>query len=221
MIVLQKVSKHYKKSLSKVMALDDIDLTVKNNEFVVIRGPSGSGKTTLLLTIGGMLQPTEGRLTVAGIDPYHIGSKSRLAFRAEKIGFVFQLFHLIPYLTVLENVLQPAGAVGGGSQEAFKTRAKHLLEQVKLDVRSDHFPAELSAGEKQRAAIARAMLRKPEILLADEPTGNLDPENAAGIARSLAEVHRDGCTVVVVTHGRDCDPYTGRIIHLKSGRICA
>lgn len=203
------------------MALDDIDLTVKNNEFVVIRGPSGSGKTTLLLTIGGMLQPTKGRLTVAGIDPYHIGSKSRLAFRAEKIGFVFQLFHLIPYLTVLENVLQPAGAVGGGSQEAFKTRAKHLLEQVKLDVRSDHFPAELSAGEKQRAAIARAMLRKPEILLADEPTGNLDPENAAGIARSLAEVHRDGCTVVVVTHGRDCDPYTGRIIHLKSGRICA
>jgi putative ABC transport system ATP-binding protein len=217
-IVLEKVSKHYNRPSGIVKALDEIDLMVERNEFIVIRGSSGSGKTTLLLTIGGMLRPTSGRLIVAGMDPYNIDNKNRLEFRAEKIGFVFQLFHLIPYLTVIENVLLPSGSAGGGSKE-LKPRARILLKQLNLDDRSDHFPAELSAGEKQRAAIARAMLKKPEIILADEPTGNLDPENATGIARCLAEVHQEGCTVIVVTHGQDCDPCAGRIIRLDKGRL--
>ncbi len=218
MIVLEKVSRHYSRPTGIIKALDEIDLLVERNQFTVIRGPSGSGKTTLLLTIGGMLRPTSGRLAVAGMDPYGIDKKIRLAFRAEKIGFVFQLFHLIPYLNVIENVLLPAGNAGGGNKVS-RSRARSLLEQMSLGDRSAHFPAELSAGEKQRTAIARAMLKKPEILLADEPTGNLDPENAAKIAGCLAEVHREGCTVIVVTHGRDCDPYAERIIRLEKGRL--
>jgi putative ABC transport system ATP-binding protein len=218
MIVLEKVSKHYKKPSGIVKALDEIDLIVERNEFTVIRGPSGSGKTTLLLTIGGMLRPTSGSLTVAGMDPYSIANKNRLGFRAEKIGFVFQLFYLIPYLNVIENVLLPLGSAGGGNK-GFTSRARSLLKQLNLDDRSAHFPAELSAGEKQRAAIARAMLKKPEIMLADEPTGNLDPENAAIIASCLAEVHREGCTVIVVTHGQDCDSYAERIVRLEQGRL--
>jgi putative ABC transport system ATP-binding protein len=217
-IVLEKLSKHYNRPSGIIKALDEIDLMVERNEFTVIRGPSGSGKTTLLLTIGGMLRPTSGRITVAGMDPYNIDNKKRLEFRAEKIGFVFQLFYLIPYLTVIENVLLPSGNAGGGNKE-LKHRAWALLKQLNLDDRSAHYPAEISAGEKQRAAIARAMLKKPEILLADEPTGNLDPENAAGIARCLEEVHQEGCTVIVVTHGKDCDPFAGRIIRLEQGRL--
>jgi ABC-type lipoprotein export system ATPase subunit len=217
-IVLEKVSRHYKKSSGIIKALDEIDLRIGRNEFAVIQGQSGSGKTTLLLTIGGMLRPTSGRLTVAGMDPYNVNNKNRLGFRAEKIGFVFQLFHLVPFLTVLENVLLPSGSSGGGSK-GLKPRARALLERLNLDDRADHLPAELSAGEKQRAAIARAMLKKPEIILADEPTGNLDPENAAGIAGCLAEVHSEGCTVIVVTHGRDCNPYAGRKIRLERGRL--
>ncbi len=218
MIVLEKVSKFYKKPQGIIKALDGINLVVERNEFTVIRGPSGSGKTTLLLTLGGMLRPTSGRLTVAGMDPYKIDSRKRLEFRAEKIGFVFQLFHLIPYLTVIENVLLPLGSAGGGNKVP-KSRAWALLEQLNLDDRSAHFPPELSAGEKQRVAIARAMLKKPEILLADEPTGNLDPENSALIALCLEDVHGQGCTVIVVTHGQDCDPYAERIICLEKGRL--
>ena len=218
MIVLEKVSKHYNKPSGIIKALDEIDLRVERNEFLVIQGPSGSGKTTLLLTIGGMLRPTSGSLTVDGMDPYTIKNKNRLELRADKIGFVFQLFHLIPYLNVIENVLMPSGSAGSGNK-GLKPRARALLEQLNLDDRSAHFPAELSAGEKQRVAIARAMLKKPEIILADEPTGNLDHENASGIARCLAEVHQEGCTVIVVTHGKDCDPYAGRIIRLEQGRL--
>jgi len=217
-IVLKKVSKFYKRPSGIVKALDEIDLKVERNEFMVIRGLSGSGKTTLLLTIGGMLRPTSGRLTVAGIDPYTIDNKNRLEFRAKKIGFVFQLFHLIPYLTVIENVLLPSGCAGGRKME-LKLRARALLKQLNLEDRSVFYPAELSAGEKQRAAIARAMLKKPEIILADEPTGNLDPKNAATIARCLAEVHQEGCTVIVVTHSQDFDSYAERIISLDLGRV--
>jgi putative ABC transport system ATP-binding protein len=217
-IVLDKVSKHYTKPLGTIKALDAVELRIDHREFAVIQGSSGSGKTTLLLTIGGMLRPSYGRLTVAGIDPYNINRAGRLAFRAEKIGFVFQLFHLVPYLTVFENVLFPSGSSSCGSRD-LKTRARSLLEQMGLLDRAEHLPMELSAGEKQRVAIARAMIKKPEIILADEPTGNLDPENAAGIARCLAEAHSEGCTVVVVTHGRDCDPYAETIIRLEQGRI--
>ncbi len=218
MIVLEKVSKFYRKPPGIIKALDEIDLKVERNEFAVIQGPSGSGKTTLLLMIGGMLRPTSGRLNVSGMDPYNSDHKTRLRFRADKIGFVFQLFHLIPYLNVLENVLLPSGRRGGRSEE-IRSRARSLLKRLNLEGRSTHFPGELSAGEKQRTAIARAMCNLPEIMLADEPTGNLDPENAAIIAKCLAEIHSEGCTVIVATHGRDFDPFAERIIRLEQGRI--
>ena len=220
MIVLEKVSKFYRKASGIIKALDEIDLKIEQNEFTVIQGSSGSGKTTLLLTIGGMLRPTSGRLSVSGMDPYSVDNRTRLGFRAEKIGFVFQLFHLIPYLNVLENVLLPTGTPGGQGK-GLRSRAKSLLKQLNLDDRTTHYPGELSAGEKQRAAIARAMLKKPDIILADEPTGNLDPENSAIIVKCLAEIQSEGCTVIVVTHGQDCDPLAARIIRLEQGRICS
>jgi len=199
-----------------VPALIEVDLQVGKGEFVVVRGPSGSGKTTLLLTISGMLQVSGGTVTVNGEDVYRLHERQRARFRADNIGFVFQLFHLVPYLTVMENVLLPAGVgTGRGSRDA----ARQLLERLQLSQRADHKPAELSAGESQRAAIARALFNRPRIVLADEPTGNLDPENAAEVIEYLAEYHRDGGTVIVVTHGTFVDRYADRIIHLREGRI--
>ncbi len=218
MISLKNVSKHYLKRNRIVRALDEIDLRIGKGEFLVVRGPSGSGKTTLLLTIGGMLCPTSGRLEMEGRDLYGMKAKERTEFRVEKIGFVFQLFHLIPYLNVTENVLIPMG--GRSAQEpGFKKKAGALLERLNLVDRAAHYPAELSAGEKQRTAMARALIRKPDIILADEPTGNLDPENAAEIARCLREIQTDTCTVILVTHGQEYDSCADRIIQLDQGRI--
>ncbi len=220
MIALENVSKHYRKRRSIVRALEEVELKVGKGEFLVVRGPSGSGKTTLLLAMGGMLRPTSGRLRIEGRDLYGMNAKERARLRAEKIGFVFQLFHLIPYLNVIENIMIPVGG-RSAKKPGIKNRAESLLERLNLFDRAAHLPAELSAGEKQRAAIARALIRKPDIVLADEPTGNLDPENAAEIARCLREIRSDLCTVIVVTHGREYDSSADRIIHLDHGRIGA
>ncbi len=217
-ILLESITRDYRKSGKTIKALDRIDLEIKKGEFMVIRGPSGSGKTTLLLTIGGMLRPTSGRLLAGGKDLYAMNNRERTQFRAGRIGFVFQMFHLIPYLTVLENILVSAETLPGKSS-GLKESTFRILQQMHLEDRAFHFPHELSAGEKQRAAIGRAMLNKPEILLADEPTGNLDPKNAGEAADLLSGFKSRGCTVLVVTHGQDCDPYADRIIQLDSGRI--
>ncbi len=216
MVRLENASKNYQTRHGQVRALDKVSLHINDGEFVVVRGPSGSGKTTLLLSIGGMLRPTEGQVLIKNSDIYAMSKTQRARFRAENIGFVFQLFHLVPYLNIIENVLLP---VGVGRSQSDRENAKKLLDRLKLTERMYHKPAELSAGEKQRTAIARAMIKRPQIILADEPTGNLDPENSEEIIRHLAEFHSHGGTVIVVTHGKAVDQYAGRIVNLKKGYI--
>jgi len=216
MVRLERVSKIYPTKYGDVKALDKVSLHIKERELVVIRGPSGSGKTTLLLSIGGMLRPTEGQVIANNSNIYAMSKRERAMFRAKNIGFVFQLFHLVPYLNIIENVLLSAGV---GKNKYRRQAAKELLKRLNLEDRMYHKPSELSAGEKQRTAIARAMLKQPSILLADEPTGNLDPENSEEIIRHLVECHSSGGTVIIVTHGKAVDSYADRIIHLEKGRI--
>jgi len=199
-----------------VKALRHIDLEIRRGEFIVIRGPSGCGKTTLLLTLGGMLRPTRGTVMVDDRDLYALPAHERNLFRAGRIGFVFQMFHLVPYLTVLENI----ELAGSGPAPAGGTSRGHaLLESFGLSHRAHHLPGELSAGERQRTAIARAMYHQPTFLLADEPTGNLDPENAGEVFRHFREFHRQGGTVVVVTHGPTADPFADRVLRLREGAL--
>jgi putative ABC transport system ATP-binding protein len=213
---LESVSKIYPTRAGRVAALDDVSLRIDPGEFVVVRGPSGSGKTTLLLTIGAMLRPTSGRMLIGEEDIYAMGDRARGHLRASQIGFVFQMFHLVPYLTVVENVLLPAAAKSDGrGREA----ALELLRRLGLSQRVHHNPTELSAGERQRLAIARAMVTQPKLILADEPTGNLDPDNAAEVIGHLSAFHRDGGTVVFVTHGTIADDRADRIYRLQSGRL--
>jgi len=214
MVRLERASKVYRTRHGSVKALDEVNLQFEEGEFAVVRGPSGSGKTTLLLALGGMLRPTKGQVFINNSDIYTLSERERSAFRAENIGFVFQLFHLVPYLNVIDNVLLPAGV---GRSRYSQEDAKDLLNRLHLTERIYHKPAELSAGEKQRTAVARALLKRPRIILADEPTGNLDPENAEKIIRHLAEYNNKGGTVIVVTHGKAADRYASRIVHLKKG----
>lgn len=216
MIRLEGVEKRFSSRRGTVRALAGVDLTVEGGEFLVIRGPSGSGKSTLLLAAGGMLRPSAGRVIVLGEDLYALHPGARARFRSRNMGFVFQAYHLLPYLTVLENVLL---ARGEGAPAGRRERARELLERLGLGARIHHRPAELSMGERQRTALARALLERPPLLLADEPTGNLDPENAEAVFQRLAEYHRVGGTVVVVTHGTAADRYAGRIVRLREGRI--
>ena len=214
MVLLENVSKIYLDQRGEVRALDDVSLSVGEGEFVLAQGPSGSGKSTLLLTIGAMVHPTNGRVVVDGIDVYAMSGRERAKFRAENVGFVFQMFHLVPYLTVIENVLLPSG---GGA--ATRTEAEAFLERLGLSGRLRHKPAELSTGERQRTAIARALVNRPKMLLADEPTGNLDPENSAAVMGYLSEFHRDGGTVIVVSHESAAADYAQRVIRVRDGRV--
>ena len=216
MVRLEMVGKRYRTGSGEISALDGVNLQVPEGAFVVVRGPSGSGKTTLLLATGGMLQVSSGSVYVDGEDVYRLNEGQRARLRAENIGFVFQMFHLLPYLNVLENVLTPSGA---GTGKNARAQAMELLERFGLSERAFHKPAELSAGESQRTAIARALFTKPRLVLADEPTGNLDPQNAEEVTEYLAEYQRDGGTVLVVTHGAAADRYADRIIQLHDGRI--
>jgi ABC-type lipoprotein export system ATPase subunit len=199
-----------------VKSLDAVSLRVHPGEFVAIRGPSGCGKTTLLLTVGGMLRPSSGTVTVAGHELYALRAADRARWRSANLGFIFQMFHLVPYLTVLENVLLAAG--GPRTPERIH-RSRELLDQLGLAARLSHKPAELSAGERQRTAIARALLGQPQILLADEPTGNLDPHNAVEVFQHLRAFHQAGGTVIVVTHGDAAQPYAQRTLELQAGRL--
>jgi putative ABC transport system ATP-binding protein len=161
-----------------------------------------------------MVHPTKGRVVVDGKDVYAMSGRDRAKFRAENVGFVFQMFHLVPYLTVIENVLLPSGGGTGARAEA-----EGLLERLGLSSRTRHKPAELSAGERQRTAIARALLNRPKMLFADEPTGNLDPENSVAVMGYLSEFHRDGGTVIVVSHESVAADYAQRVVQLKDGRV--
>lgn len=216
MISLENVSKIYKTRHGELKALNSVSIQIKEGEFVVIRGPSGCGKTTLLFTIGGMLQPTEGKVIVDGKEIYKMNERKRARFRAENIGFVFQMFHLVPYLNTVENVLLASGTANSQIEE--KT-AKELLNRLRMSERETHKPSELSTGERQRTAIARAIINNPKIILADEPTGNLDPENIAEFLGYITDFNDRGGTVIVVTHGKMIDRHADRIIRLREGRI--
>lgn len=216
MVAVENVRKAFRGPHGEVAALSTANLRVERGEFVVIRGPSGSGKTTLLLAIGGMQRPSEGRIMVEETDIYALGEKERSRFRAENIGFVFQMFHLVPYLNTLENVLM---ARTGGDRGRQARKAGELLDRLGLSGRTYHRPAELSAGERQRTAVARAMFNRPPLILADEPTGNLDPENATEVFEHLATYNKQGATVIVVTHGGTAEPYADRVIHLRDGLL--
>lgn len=217
MVALENVAKTYQTRRGQIRALGDINLQIDIGEFVVIRGPSGSGKTTLLMTLGAMLKPSSGTIMFGDTNVYMLSASERALFRGKNIGFVFQMFHLIPYLTLVENVL--LGRMHDNSKTDYHDKAKELLERLGLSDRIFHRPAQLSAGEKQRAAIARALLNEPKILLADEPTGNLDPENAAEVVKHLRDFQANGGIVILATHGDQAEKSANRIVSLKRGLI--
>ncbi len=216
MVALQDVTKIYRTGRREVTALDGVTLRVETGEFVVIRGPSGSGKTTLLMIASSMLDPTSGRVVVDGHDLRQLSPTEKQRFRARHIGFIFQMFHLVPYLNVIENVIFAAGAAAVPDASA---RAAALLEQLGMEHRVGHRPFELSAGEQQRVAIARALLNHPRLLLADEPTGNLDRESAAAVLGHLAGFHRAGGTVILASHQPETEPLADRVVSLAEGKI--
>ncbi len=216
MIQLEDVSKVYPTRQGPVRALDGVSLAVEPGEFVAVQGPSGCGKSTLLTLVGGLGMPSAGNVRVAGEDVVAMSSSGRAQFRAERIGFVFQMFHLLPYLNVLENV---AVAALPGREADGRLRAEELLNDFQLGDRLNHRPGQLSTGECQRVAVARAMVNRPQLILADEPTGNLDPENAAGVLELLSSFRRDGGTVLMVTHQESAAEYAGRSIQLRAGAI--
>jgi putative ABC transport system ATP-binding protein len=214
MIVLQNVVKTYKAQAGEVRALNNISFRVETGEFVVVCGPSGSGKTTLLMSIAAMLRPTGGSVYVEQNNLYEMSMRERAKYRARTFGFVFQLFYLLPYLNVIENVALAGLAIRDRGSTA---EANELLERLGLVERALHKPSELSAGEKQRVAIARALFNRPKIILADEPTGNLDPDNATLVLEHISDFHRQGGTVVVATHGQTVQQLADRVIYLQEG----
>ena len=221
MLRLEAVSKTYQRpGGAEVRALDGVNLTLDPGEFVSIVGPSGSGKSTLLFTMGGLMHPTSGDVIFAETMLYDLYPAQRGELRLKQIGFVFQSFNLIPYLTALENVALPARLVGKGAAASLEA-ARDLLDRVGLAARCDHRPAELSVGERQRVAIARALVNAPKLLLADEPTGNLDAANADEVMSILTSLNASGLTVVIVTHDAAIAARVNRAIHLASGRISA
>lgn len=215
-IELLNVRKTYRRGSEVIAAVDDVSLEVAAGEFVAIVGPSGSGKTTLLNLIGCVDEPDSGVVRVDGVATKGLSEASLTNIRARKIGFVFQQFFLLPTLTVEENVQLPALFADDGRPSE---HAANLLERVGLRARAKHLPSQLSGGEVQRVAIARALRNHPKILIADEPTGNLDSRNAQGILEVFHEVNRDGLTVVMVTHNTDLAREAGRVVELKDGRV--
>lgn len=219
MILLREITKIYEIGDNKILALSDINLEVKKGDFLAVVGPSGSGKSTLLYTIGGLLTPTEGDVVVNGTSIYRLTSKERARFRRENIGFIFQTFELIPYLTALENVMFPLFLTSAPSSEQ-QERAREALDKVGLSKKAFHKPTELSVGEQQRVAIARGIVNNPAILLADEPTGNLDQKTGSEIMQILCELHeRDELTFITVTHDFRVAKLADRIVEIVDGRI--
>ncbi len=216
MLTIENLSKTYRSAKGDVCALQSVSFEVPGGAFVAVRGPSGCGKSTLLFAAGGLLAPTEGRVRVAGQDVYGLTGEARARFRAETIGFVFQQFHLLPYLTVLDNVLAPSWAL---SRPGLLERARSLVAQLGLEPRINHVPSELSTGERQRVAMARALLHEPKVLLADEPTGNLDEKNAEIVLGYIADFAKAGGAVLLVTHDPAAARYADTSIYLDAGRI--
>ena len=218
MITLANVSKRYSKGPSLSAALDRVDLTVERGEFVAVMGPSGSGKTTMLNIVGLIDTPSSGRYLFGGEDLSNRSIDQLAGLRRRHVGFIFQSFHLIGDLDVHENVELPLH-YQGVPRAQWRTRVREVLELVGLDARAHDFPHELSGGEQQRVAIARALVNDPSLIVADEPTGSLDGGNDADVLDMLTTLHREGATVLMVTHSEDRAARAERIVHLRGGRI--
>ncbi len=216
-VSLSNVTKTYDLG-GTVTALDDVSLTVARGSYTAVMGPSGSGKSTLLNLVGGLDTPTSGTVSVNGTDLGTPSETERAEVRGREVGFVFQTFNLMPRLTALENVALPLTFQGWSHAERTE-RARELLAAVGLSDRLDHKPPELSGGQRQRVAIARALVAEPAIVLADEPTGNVDTETGARVMELLGEVNSEGRTILLVTHERYIAEHADRIVHMRDGRI--
>lgn len=215
-IKLEKVSKTYGSGAAEAKAVSEVSMTVERGSWVAIMGPSGHGKSTLLQLIGGLDRPSAGRIVLDGSELGTLDAAELAAVRGKKIGFVFQFFNLMPHLTALENV-EIALWLGGGAHS--KGRAMGLLERFGLGDKAHHLPSMLSGGQQQRVAIARALANEPDILLMDEPTGNLDSGSEAELLTLLGELHKAGKTLIMVTHNPTMASHAQRLVHVKDGRI--
>ncbi|MBN2592419.1 MAG: ABC transporter ATP-binding protein [Sedimentisphaerales bacterium] len=216
MVEFKNVTKIFNGPKGKVTALDKVSLSVQPGEFLAVCGPSGCGKTTLLLAAGGLMRPSNGQVNLDGSDPYGMSPEMRSKMRARMIGFVFQQFHLIPYLTVRQNILAPSLALP--TKEADQ-RARELISRFGLDDRAGHVPAQISTGQRQRTALARALLNKPKIILADEPTGNLDERNANIVLGYLSQYVAEGGCALLVTHDTRTAAHSTRSLKMSQGRL--
>lgn len=219
-IVADDLVKQYDQGEAAVQAIRGISFEIDSGEFVGVMGESGAGKSTLLSMMGAMNAPSSGRFSVDGIEIYGLRPEQQADFRREFLGFVFQSFHLVPYLTVIENVMLPLTVIRMGRKEKQKM-AMEALEAVGLGSKAHKLPGRISGGEKERVAIARAIVNQPPILLADEPTGNLDTGTSEGIMALLQELNAAGMTIVMVTHSKECARHARRILNVSDGVLVA
>ena len=216
MIQLDKITHRYSSPQGdELIAVNNVSLGIDAATFVALRGPSGCGKSTLMLITGGLLRPATGQVTVAGTQPYALSLDDRAHFRASHVGFVFQQFHLVPYLDVLDNIMAPGLASG----RKHRQRALDLVHEFGLDERKHHTPNTLSTGERQRTAMARALYNEPKVILADEPTGNLDPENAEIVLQRLVDFANAGGAVLMVSHDDHATSFAHRVIRMAHGTL--
>ena len=218
MITLQNVTKTYQMGDSIVHALDGVTLSIERGEFVAITGPSGSGKSTLMNILGCLDRPTAGSYQLDGDEVATLNDDQLAVTRNRKIGFVFQNFNLLPRISAIKNIALPLVYAGVNDTERMH-QALVMLEKVGIAERRDHRPNELSGGQRQRVAIARALVTDPAILIADEPTGNLDTKSSNEIMDVFCSLHRQGCTIIMVTHEADIAAYAQRVIHVRDGKI--
>jgi len=217
-ITAENIKKTYGSGEAIVTAVSDISFQIESGEFIGVMGESGAGKSTLLSIMGAMNAPTSGRFVVDDIDVYSLSQEKQADFRREFLGFIFQSFHLVPYLTVFENVMLPLTIVKA-SRKHKRALVEDALFQVGLQDKADRLPNQISGGEKERVAIARAVVNEPPVLLADEPTGNLDSKTSAEIMQLLQRLNADGMTIIMVTHSPECAHYARRLMRVSDGKV--
>jgi putative ABC transport system ATP-binding protein len=219
-IIAEKLVKKYGNGEAAVTAVSDISFQIESGEFIGVMGESGAGKSTLLSIMGAMNAPTSGQFVVDDIDVYSLTQEKQADFRREFLGFIFQSFHLVPYLTVFENVMLPLTIIKTDRKRK-RTLVESALSQVGLLDKADRLPNQISGGEKERVAIARAVVNEPPVLLADEPTGNLDSKTSAEIMKLLQRLNADGMTIIMVTHSSECAQNARRLMQVSDGRLVA
>lgn len=216
MISVNNLTKEFRLGSETVLALHDVSFEVERGEFVTVVGPSGCGKSTLLMTLGGLIHPTRGKISIGGVDVYTQTPRELAEFRKKKVGFVFQQFHLVPYLRAWENVAL-ALMLNGHNPQHHKQRAIELLDRFELGARSNHRPPQLSVGQQQRVAMARTLANDPEVILADEPTASLDPTLSRNLMETLKNLNKSGKTIILVTHSEEVASIGHRQLALVDG----